>query len=74
MLQRIIHSLLLRLALMLLELRLELLPGLLQIEQELLSRPEGQPADIAIGQARNFADESCDLKVSLCHGNIMAGA
>jgi len=49
MLQRIIHNLLLRLAFVFLEVGLELLPGLLEIEQELLARAEGQAANVAIG-------------------------
>ena len=46
--QRIVHSLLLRLALMLLEVGLKLLPGLLEVEQKLLARAEGQAANVAI--------------------------
>jgi hypothetical protein len=48
MLQRIVHGLLLRFALMLLKVGLKLLPGLVQVEEELLSSTEGQTANVAI--------------------------
>jgi hypothetical protein len=73
MFQGVVYSLLLRFALMLLEVGLQLLPGLLEVEQELLARAEGQAANVAIRQARDLPDKSCDLKISFCHGNIMAG-
>lgn len=72
-LEHVVHRLLLGLALVLLKIRLQLLPGLRGIKKEFLAGAENQPAYITISEARGLADEACNLKVALGHGNIMAG-
>jgi hypothetical protein len=68
-LQRIIDSLALRLALMLLKIRLQLLLGFGRIEQKFLTRAKSEPADVTVRQARRLADKSCYLQVALSHGS-----
>lgn len=68
-LQSIVDRLALRLALMFLKIRLQLLFGFAGIEQEFLTRPKSEPADVAVRQARRLADKSCDLQVAFGHGS-----
>src|SRR6266852_3287851 len=58
-------------ALMLVEVRLELLSRFVGVEEELLPCPEGQSADIAKRGARRRTDETHDLKVPVRHSNII---
>lgn len=69
----VVEGAVLWLALVLVEIGLQLLFGFAGIRGKLRPRPENQLADIAIGQARGAADESGDLEIALGHGNIMAG-
>jgi hypothetical protein len=74
LLQSIIDRSALWLALMLVEIGLELLFRFVGIKQKLLARPEGQLADITKRRARCGADETHDLEVPVWHGNIITGA
>ena len=73
LLQHIIDRATLRLALMLVKVGLELLFGFIGVKQKFLARPEGQSTDIAKRRTRCGADETHDLEVTVCHGNIIAG-
>jgi len=61
------------LALVLVEIFLELLLGFVEINQKFLPRAEGEAADVAIGQTWGAADEPDELESALRHPVIMAG-
>lgn len=68
-----VHSTRFRPALVLLKVGLELLPGFHLVCQKLWPRPEGEPADIAIGQARRGPGEPRNLEIPFRHMAIIAG-
>jgi len=55
------------------EVGLQLLFGFLGVQEELLSRAEGQPTNIAISHTRRGADESHDPHISIRHRFMIAG-
>lgn len=67
MCQRFVDRALLWLALMLLEIGLQLEFGLIGVQQEFLSRAKCQPANVAVGHARRGSNEADDLQVSISH-------
>src|ERR1700723_2460195 len=71
--ERIIHRVLFGHALVLVEIGLQLLLGLVGVDEKLLLRAEGQFADIAIRGAGSAPDESNDYELAIRHGRIMAG-
>src|SRR5579864_3919927 len=71
-LQRVVYRALLRLALMLVEIGLQLEFRLVGVQQKLLPRPEGQSADIAECETRRGSDESDDFESPVRHAYIMA--
>ena len=71
--QRVVDGAFFRFALMLLEVRLELLLGLVRVGYKFTLRAEGQFADIAIGSAGSAANKSDDDELAVRHRDIMAG-
>jgi hypothetical protein len=71
--ERVIDRTLLRLALMLLEISLQLLFGFVRVSYKFPPRPECQLANIAIRGVRRAPDESDDSELPLRHNNIIAG-
>ncbi len=69
MLKGIVDHLALRLALVLLEIGLQLLLRFTGVDEEFLSSPEREPADVTVSQARRFANESRNLQVAFGHGS-----
>lgn len=65
--QRFVDCALLWLALMLLEVGLQLEFGLVGVQQEFLSRTEGQPANVTIGDAGRGSNESDDVQLPVSH-------
>jgi hypothetical protein len=57
---------------MLLKVRLQLLFGPIRVQQKFLPGPEGQSADVAIGEAGSGPDKPDDLETSIWHLNIIA--
>ena len=72
MLQGVINQAGFRLALMLFEIALQLLPGFVSVLKKLLPRSESQSTDVAVGDAGCCANESHDPKVALRHRSIVA--
>jgi hypothetical protein len=70
--QGVVHHVGFRLALVFRKVREELFFGLIRIRNEFGSRTEGQPANIAIGDAGRSPHKPYDLHIPLGHGNIMA--
>jgi hypothetical protein len=70
--QRVVDGTLFGLALMPVEIGLQLKLGLVLVQQEFLPRPERQSADIAKGHAGRASDESNNFESSVWHGSIMA--
>ena len=60
-------------ALMLLEIRLELLFSLFGVDEKLRARAEGQLANIAVCHAGGAADKSYNLEIPVRHPDIIAG-
>jgi len=56
------------------EIGLQLLFGFRGVQEELLSRTEGQPTNIAISHTRRGADESHDPHIPFRHRFMIAGA
>jgi hypothetical protein len=71
--QSAVHDIALRLAFMFGEIGEELRFGFVCVRNEFRPGPEGQPANIAIGDARGGPHEAHDLHISLGHETIMAG-
>jgi len=69
LLQGIIDRARFRPALMALEIRLELLLGLVGVQQEFLPRPESQPAHVTVGDAGCGAYEPYDSQIPLGHAS-----
>jgi hypothetical protein len=57
---------------MLLKVCHELLPGFVAIEKKFLPGSKRKAANIAVRHTRRFPNESDDLKVPLCHSDIVA--
>jgi len=72
-LERVIDRTLLRLALMLLEIRLKLLFRFLRVNYKFPSRPERQFANVAIGSVRRAPNESNYSELAVRHRSIIAG-
>lgn len=74
MLQCIIDRTFLWFAYVFFEICLQLFFGLIGIEQELMPRSEHKPANVTVRHAGSNTDEFSDLKISLRHTIMMAGA
>jgi hypothetical protein len=70
--QDILNGPFFRLALMLLEIGLELVFRFISVDEKLGTRAEHELTDVAVCHAGSAADESYDLEISVCHGNIIA--
>jgi hypothetical protein len=71
-LQRVVDRALLGLALVLVEIGLQLKLGFVLVQQEFLPGPKRESADIAKRYAGRAPDESNNFETSVWHGYIMA--
>jgi hypothetical protein len=72
--ERFMHCARLGLALVLGEIRLELLLGPIRIQEKLLPRSESQSAYVTIANAGRDANKPYDSEIPVRHLNIIAGA
>jgi len=71
--ESVVNSAFLGLAFMLVEIRLKLLPGFLEVHEKFLAGAERQSANIAVRQAGRAPDEPDNLEAPFRHRHIMAG-
>ena len=71
--KRLIHRAFFRLALVLLEIRLQLLLGFHGVGDKFTLRAEGQFADVAVGGAGSASNEADNNEFTVWHRDIMAG-